>query len=106
MTDFCQPSREVLLLADASGRKCRIVHLWMKQAGLCAYCFQRMLLEIEHIQHPSFATIDHKHPKSKGGRITRRNAVAACQKCNSTKQDLGHDEFLNQLHSLTTTESV
>lgn len=74
--------------------------MWMKQAGLCAYCFQPMLLEIEHLKQLAFATIDHKVPKSKGGRVTNANSVAACQKCNWAKQARDHDEFLASLHSI------
>ena len=42
----------------------------------CAYCNRR-----------SADTIDHVHPKSRGGKHTWENTVAACGKCNSRKSD-------------------
>lgn len=42
----------------------------------CAYCTKR-----------EADTIDHVHPKSRGGKHTWENTVGACSKCNSRKSD-------------------
>lgn len=41
----------------------------------------------------SSLTIDHVHPKSKGGENTFENTVAACVKCNSAKGDKSIEEL-------------
>lgn len=38
-------------------------------------------------------TIDHVHPKSKGGKDSWDNVVTACNKCNNEKADLTVDEW-------------
>lgn len=38
-------------------------------------------------------TIDHVHPRSKGGKHAWENVVAACQKCNAKKADILMDDL-------------
>ena len=38
-------------------------------------------------------TLDHVHPKSKGGQNTFENVVTACKKCNGEKADLTLEEY-------------
>lgn len=80
--DMCVPS---IVRLNAPRAKC-YSHLfspirWSKSGVMrrdnweCAYCG-------EHA-----GTIDHVHPKSKGGRNEWLNTVACCSKCNSKKGD-------------------
>lgn len=39
-------------------------------------------------------TIDHKHPKSKGGKNTVDNVVSSCFKCNNLKGNIPYEEFI------------
>jgi hypothetical protein len=39
-------------------------------------------------------TVDHLHPKSQGGNLSKKNKVYCCNECNSTKGDLSVEEFL------------
>jgi len=45
----------------------------------CQYCYKR--------HSPKDLSLDHIHPRSKGGRTTWRNIVTACKRCNQTKED-------------------
>lgn len=47
----------------------------------CAYC------------HGAATTIDHVLPRSRGGKNTWRNTVAACDRCNQRKGDRTPDEW-------------
>jgi 5-methylcytosine-specific restriction endonuclease McrA len=46
-----------------------------RDGGKCAYCSK------------TASTIDHIHPRSKGGKHIWTNVVASCQPCNSKKDD-------------------
>lgn len=50
----------------------------------CQYCGQRF--------SPGVLTLDHIHPKSKGGRETFENLVACCPPCNRKKGDKSLEE--------------
>ncbi|MES5483606.1 HNH endonuclease [Bradyrhizobium sp. INPA03-11B] len=56
-----------------------------RQSGRCIYC----KMPITQDQ----ATADHLHPRSRGGRHTRSNIVAACWPCNCAKADLHEGTF-------------
>lgn len=45
----------------------------------CQYCGKRF--------SPKALTIDHVHPKARGGQFTWDNSVAACKPCNNKKKD-------------------
>jgi len=49
--------------------------------GTCAYCGK------------DATTVDHIHPRARGGENTWMNVVAACSPCNSKKSDLTLDEL-------------
>lgn len=55
--------------------------VFKRDKHLCQYCGSRADL-----------TIDHVHPRSRGGEDTWENLVAACQKCNNRKGDRRPDE--------------
>ena len=50
----------------------------------CVYCGET---------DPRLMTIDHVHPKSKGGRDSYENCVSACKPCNNEKDDLTFEEW-------------
>lgn len=54
--------------------------LWIRENGLCGYCGK-----------PG-RTMDHIHPKSRGGPATWLNAVNACSDCNEKKADRTPEE--------------
>lgn len=58
--------------------------LYMRDRFICAYCGQRVA--------NAKLTIDHIHPKSKGGQNTWTNAVTACKPCNHYKADRTPEE--------------
>lgn len=76
-------------------RKASVVRLYEQQAGLCAYCFNRMTLALDK---PNTATKEHIQPSSKGGKTNSENIVLACQSCNSRKSDKNLIDFLLQRH--------
>lgn len=54
---------------------------------LCHYCGDQIFYRLP-MGHPQRATVDHKHPLSKGGTSARDNLVACCQGCNEDKADI------------------
>lgn len=63
----------------------------IRDGGRCAYC-----------DDPA-TTIDHVLPRSRGGRDTWRNTVAACRDCNGRKGDRTPAEARMPLHHKPTT---
>ncbi|WP_252504421.1 HNH endonuclease [Sporosarcina sp. Marseille-Q4943] len=45
-------------------------------------------------------TIDHKLPKSKGGLSTIANCVCACSKCNTKKDDMEYDKYMERIQGI------
>lgn len=75
-------------------RKGRIVELFNKQSGICFYCREKMILELEGADK-KMATIDHIIPKSVIGKSVRAfNEVAACFECNHKKADMPAVDFI------------
>ncbi len=61
--------------------------LWVHQKnGKCAYCEQQM--NSHYSNNGLDPTMDHIVPKSLGGRYHISNILLACQKCNTTKQNM------------------
>lgn len=54
-------------------------NIYAKAGGRCRYCGREL--------EPEEMTIDHIHPKSKGGGNRPKNLTAACRTCNSHKGD-------------------
>lgn len=65
------------------------------QNGLCYYCHRPVvLLNICGGPVPeNAATIDHRHPLSKGGTSQRSNLVVACRRCNQIKGSMSESDF-------------
>lgn len=62
---------------------------WHNQNGICHYCKQ--------LTGGERWTVDHRHPKSKGGKQNHNNKfnlVGCCQSCNHLKGSLTEQEFL------------
>ena len=87
------PIRAFELVRDGNGSERRLV-LWMRSGGLCHYCRNPMSFTIDK---PHSLTIDHVIPRSKGGRNTLKNTVAACRTCNQAKADKDASEFLKTI---------
>jgi hypothetical protein len=56
----------------------------LRDGSRCMYCGQRY--------HSADLTLDHIFPRSRGGRYTWENLVAACRKCNHGKSDRTPEE--------------
>lgn len=54
-------------------------NIYAKSGGRCRYCGKEL--------QPTEMTIDHIHPRSKGGGNHPKNLTAACKTCNSQKGD-------------------
>lgn len=63
--------------------------LYGRDRHLCAYCGEQF--------EPGKLTIDHIHPKSKGGKNTWMNCVTACKACNQRKGDKSLEQANMQL---------
>lgn len=61
---------------------CTTVNVLARDRGRCAYCGEF-----------NATTVDHVHPRSRGGLTTWTNALAACGPCNSRKGHLTLDEL-------------
>lgn len=60
------------------------VNLYLRDEYTCQYCGSEF--------SPRDLTFDHVMPRSRGGRTTWKNIVAACKPCNQRKGDLTPDE--------------
>lgn len=72
---------------------------WHSQSGICHYCKQ--------LTEGNRWTLDHKHPRSKGGKHKyngRLNLVGCCMTCNHLKGSLTYDEFINGIKKPTALE--
>jgi 5-methylcytosine-specific restriction endonuclease McrA len=64
--------------------------MFKRQKGLCYYCYAPMTLKKEPLgstMPSNLATIDHRIPKSKGGKWVKSNLVLCCYECNTRKGD-------------------
>ena len=68
--------------------------MYAEQSGKCHYCAKHMTFHLGEIIEQDSVTIDHKIPKSKGGKSTVENKVLACGKCNGEKDSLTDKEFI------------
>ena len=59
-------------------------HFFKKQQGKCYYCGR----ELEKYFH-----LDHKIPKSRGGKFIKENLVASCDFCNMSKGNSTIEEY-------------
>jgi 5-methylcytosine-specific restriction endonuclease McrA len=58
---------------------------WRECAQRCVYCAEPL--------EAARATLDHVHPRARGGRHEPGNVVVACGRCNRLKGDLPPHEF-------------
>jgi 5-methylcytosine-specific restriction endonuclease McrA len=74
-----------------STRGLRALH---KANNRCYYCgCATKLPDDNKPQDDDTATIDHKNPKSRGGKKTAENEVLSCHKCNGDKAHLTEGEY-------------
>lgn len=78
------PAPEVIVMKNYGDRPPRQINfnrmnLYRRDAYSCQYCGSPMSIQR--------LTIDHVLPKSKGGRTSWENCVAACRACNQKKSD-------------------
>jgi 5-methylcytosine-specific restriction endonuclease McrA len=57
-------------------------NVYLRDNGTCQYCGDGV--------ERKYATLDHVHPISKGGKTTWENTVTACGPCNADKADKTH----------------
>ena len=77
--------------------------IWRKQNGSCFYCTISLVAPAsgnDNGHHPHLATIDHIHPRSKGGKRVHGNVVLACQRCNVLRGNMLFVEFTAMLPTL------
>ena len=70
-------------LPPAWATRTNLYRLIERDGSLCAYCGSTLK-----------ATIEHVHPKSKGGDSELDNLVLACYRCNTAKKDMTLIEWL------------
>jgi hypothetical protein len=64
----------------------RVMALVEAQGGVCAYCPAKFTTDDIEVDAPAvWPTFDHVIPKSKGGRNSIKNGLAACSPCNGGK---------------------
>ena len=63
-------------------------NVWKRDGARCAYCKCDLIF--------NESTLDHVHPKSKGGPNTWKNLVISCKECNLKKAD----ELLHDIHDM------
>lgn len=71
--------------------KARLDRLCYMQKNRCHYCGTGMT---RRDNSPTMATVDHIVPRISGGRNNRKNIVAACKWCNSSKGALDALQYL------------
>jgi 5-methylcytosine-specific restriction endonuclease McrA len=91
--------REVSYVTAKWNNIFRITHssrnVFIRDHFTCQYCkfecskqrFSQAALKRNPKLHLKLPSMDHVHPKSKGGEDTWENTVTACRKCNSKKAD-------------------
>lgn len=65
-------------------------YLWEKQKGKCHYC---PIIMIKGMDKKRSITIEHKIPRSRGGKTHKANLVGACGACNRHKGMLTDEEY-------------
>jgi 5-methylcytosine-specific restriction endonuclease McrA len=81
----------------AARRGPKLARLFEAQKGLCFYCKCEMQM---FVSDETEATRDHRTPISRGGAMTGRNVVAACNRCNFAKGDMTEAEFFDILSDI------
>lgn len=72
--------------ANAEKREALRRKLFEEQSGLCHLCGRPMTLKRNGLStSPSYATFDHKVPKSDGGRSYHTNLALAHRRCNNSR---------------------
>lgn len=59
--------------------------MWVEQDKKCYYCYKSILFDE--------ISVDHKLPKSKGGKNSMENYAVCCFNCNNDKADMTEEEY-------------
>lgn len=70
---------------DAKYLRLQRDRLLAEQGGRCVYCYTPLIC--------STATLEHKHPRSRGGTDHPSNLAVSCMHCNKTKATRSHPQF-------------
>ena len=79
LTKYVRPKRNVTVFKSLKRK-----NIYERDAGTCQYC----KIKLSYSQ----STLDHVHPRSRGGKDTWTNLVLSCVKCNNKKGDKTPDE--------------
>ncbi|MGI6705310.1 MAG: HNH endonuclease [Clostridia bacterium] len=77
-----EPSRKTAFILSSNRD-----YVYYRENGLCFYCHIQLTKEN--------ATMDHLHPRSKGGQASVSNLVLSCQSCNNLKGSRNVKQFLS-----------
>jgi 5-methylcytosine-specific restriction endonuclease McrA len=68
--------------------------VYTRDAGCCVYCGIPARRPGRGVKRgPDLATLDHVHPRSFGGLLTRDNLVLACSACNNERGTMEAEAF-------------
>jgi 5-methylcytosine-specific restriction endonuclease McrA len=68
--------------------------VYARDAGRCVYCGIAARRPGPGVKRgPDLATLDHVHPRSLGGSLTRDNLVLACSACNNERGTMEAEAF-------------
>jgi 5-methylcytosine-specific restriction endonuclease McrA len=89
--------KEWWYILHSAARKRKTILLYEKQEGKCIFCGHDTWLFESHRNGASLrrkATIDHVKPQSSGGTDNLRNLVMACMGCNTLRQNMAFEKFV------------
>ncbi|MBF9196451.1 HNH endonuclease [Microvirga sp. BT290] len=68
--------------------------VYARDGGCCVYCGIPARRPGHGVKRgPDLATLDHVHPRSLGGPLTRDNLVLACSACNNERGTMAVETF-------------
>ncbi len=68
--------------------------VYARDGGRCVYCGIPARRPGPGVKRgPDLATLDHVHPRSLGGALTRDNLVLACSACNNERGTMAAETF-------------
>lgn len=79
-------------------KRMRIRKHLLSISKLCSYC--GIECTNSSVTSLTYATIDHRIPKAKGGTNAKHNMILSCLKCNRDKGELSPEEYIKKLREL------
>jgi 5-methylcytosine-specific restriction endonuclease McrA len=71
------------------------MRIFKRDGWQCFYCSRAVVMASEGADRPSWASVDHRVPQSRGGSHKLENLVTACMSCNGLKRNKTADEFID-----------